>query len=75
MDELNERSKKEYIAKTFNAISAACLDDLDKAFEFLESAYNDRDPVLLAIKYEKWVPDNLKNDPRFQLFLNKIGFP
>jgi tetratricopeptide (TPR) repeat protein len=75
MNELKERSTKEYIAYTFYAISAACLNDLDQAFEFLEKAINDRDPVLLAIKYEKWVPDNLKKDIRYQQLLDRIGFP
>lgn len=75
MNELKERSKKEYVAKTFYAVSAACLDDLDEAFELLEMAYEERDPVLLAIKYEKWVPASLKNDPRYQKLLDRIGFP
>ena len=75
MNELKERSKKEYIAKTFNAISAACLNDLDEAFEFLDTACEERDPVLLAIKYEKWVPAILKKDPRYQKLLDRIGFP
>ena len=75
MNELEERSKKEYIAYTFYAMSAACLDGLDIAFEFLDKAFNDRDPVLLAIKYETWVPDIVKKDPRYQQLLDRIGFP
>ncbi len=75
MDELKERSKKEYIAKTFYAVSAAYLGDLDQAFELLDTAYVERDPVLLAIKYEKWVPTVLKKDPRYLQLLDKIGFP
>ena len=75
MNELKERAEKEYIAKTFTAVSAAYLGDLDEAFDYLEKAYNDRDPILLNIRYEKWGPPQFRNDPRFQKLLEKIGFP
>ena len=75
MKELTTRAEKEYIAKTFTGISAAYLNDLDTAFIFLAQAYEDRDPVLLALKYEKWIPENLRKDPRFEKLLSGIGFP
>ena len=75
MNELQEKRQKEYVANTFTASSAAYLDDLDTAFDYLEKAYNDRDPILLALKYQHWVPATLKENPRFQNFLQKIGFP
>ncbi|MEP7107970.1 MAG: adenylate/guanylate cyclase domain-containing protein [Ferruginibacter sp.] len=75
MDELKERSLSEYIAKTFTALSAAYLDDLDEAFEYLEKAYIDRDPILMMLKYEHWVPASFRNDPRFQKIIERIGFP
>ena len=75
MNELKERSKKEYIANGFTGISAAYLNNYDEAFEYLEKAYNDHDPVLLSMKYEKWIPDILQEDPRFKNLLEKIGFP
>jgi len=75
MDEIKEKSKKGYVTKTFTASSAAYVDGLDKAFEYLEEAYEDHDPVLLTLKYQPWVPAALKADPRFQKFLDKIGFP
>jgi len=75
MNKLKESSKSEYVAKTFTALSAAYLGDLDEAFDYLDKAYNDRDPMLLMIKYERWVPAALRNDPRFQNLLDRIGFP
>jgi tetratricopeptide (TPR) repeat protein len=60
MNELKERAEKEYIAKTFTALSAAYLGDMDEAFDYLEKAYNDRDPILLNLRYENWGP------PRFR---------
>ncbi len=75
MNELKEKSLKEYVANTFTAFSAAYLDGLDKAFDYLEKAYHDHDPILLMLKYQPSVPAALKEDPRFQKFLDKIGFP
>lgn len=75
LDELEERSAKEYIGCTLTALSMAFLSMPDKAFEYLERAYNDRDPLLLTLRYELPVPETLKADPRYQKLLNRIGFP
>ena len=75
MNELKERDEKEYIAKTFTGVSAAYLGDMDEAFDFLEKAYNDRDPILLNLRHEKWGPPQFRDDPRFQKLLERIGFP
>jgi adenylate cyclase len=75
MNELKEKSQREYVAHAFTALSATFLAGPDKAFEYLEKAYDDHDPILLMIKYLPSVPPALKEDPRFQRFLNKIGFP
>ena len=75
MDELKDKSVKGYVANTFTAFSAAYLDGVDEAFNYLEKAFGDRDPILLMIKYQPSVPAILKKDPRFQKFLDRIGFP
>ena len=75
MNDLKERSKREYVANTFTAISAAYLNDIDEAFDYFEKAFIDRDPILLMIKYMQWVPAHVRNDPRFQNLLDRIGFP
>lgn len=75
MNEIKERSAKEYIANTFNGVSAAHLNNIDEAFDYLEKAYSDRDPLILTIKYETWFPDHFKSDIRFQALLDKINFP
>ena len=75
MDELNYRSEKEYIPGTFTGLSAAYLHNIDKAIYYLEKAANDKDPILLTLQYEHWVPDTLKQDPRYQAIMERINFP
>ena len=74
-DELKKRSQTEYIGYTFTGLSAAYLHNLDEAFDFFDKADQEREPLLLTIKYEKWVPAELKNDVRYQKLLDKVGFP
>lgn len=75
MNELKERSTTEYIAGTYAGLSAAYLYEMDDAFEYLEKAYDDYDPILIQLKYAPYVPALLRNDPRFQNLLDRIGFP
>ena len=75
MNELEKRSATEYIAGTYTGISAAYLGDLNKAFIYLEKAYQDRDPILTQLKYSPAVPAVLRNDSRFENLLHRIGFP
>jgi len=75
MSELISRSKSEYVAGTHLGLCAAYLNDPDRAFEHLQQAYADRDPMLIQLKYSPSVPTLLRNDPRFQTLLEKIGFP
>jgi len=75
LNELKERSRTEYIASALTAVSAAYLNNLDEAFDYLEKAYAERDPVLVMLKYEHWAPAQLKADPRFQMLLERIGLP
>jgi adenylate cyclase len=73
MDEMKEKSKTEYLAHAFTAISAAYLNNVDTAFDHLEKAYADRDPGLLVLKHAQWVPSNVRNDSRFLSLLSKMG--
>ena len=75
MQELVDRSSREYITKTFTGLSAAYMGNLDEAIVFLDKALQDHDPTLIMLKHEQWVPVPLRNDPRFQHILAKIGFP
>lgn len=74
MAELKEKSLKGYVANTFVAFASAYLEGLDQAFEYLEKACEDHDPILLMLKYQPLVPPQMKKDPRYQQFLDRIGF-
>ena len=75
MNDLKEKSKREYVANAFLAMSAGYLNESEESFEYLEKAYLDRDPILLMLKYAQWVPVLLRADPRFQKFLDRMEFP
>jgi pentatricopeptide repeat protein len=71
-EELHERSKKEYIGLTFTAISAAYLDELDLAFECLDNAVKQLDPIIVTVKNETWFPVELTSDNRFQNIIDRV---
>jgi len=53
----------------------ALVDDKDKAFEWLDQAYEDRDGEDITLL--KVVPSwkNLRGDPRFSVLLRRLGLP
>ncbi|MBA2762357.1 MAG: tetratricopeptide repeat protein, partial [Segetibacter sp.] len=75
MDELKKRSATEYIGCTYFGLSAAWLGDVNTAFEYLEKAYNDLDPILISVKYAPYVPAFLRQDSRFKSLIKRINYP
>jgi len=75
LDELKTRPEEEYIGYASAALSVAFLDGVDEALIYLEKAFQDRDPVLLNLKYSTLVSPALRADPRFQMLLERVGFP
>jgi serine/threonine-protein kinase len=70
LDELRERSEREYVY-VFLATGEALLGDMDTAFEALELAYAERDPTLVLAKY--WPGfDLLRGDPRWDELLRRM---
>jgi TolB-like protein/class 3 adenylate cyclase/Tfp pilus assembly protein PilF len=55
------------------ATAYAKLGDKDKAFEWLEKAYAERDEQLRNLKGSSF--DNLRTDPRYKDLLRRIGLP
>jgi tetratricopeptide (TPR) repeat protein len=52
----------------------AAMGDNDRAFEWLEKAYHNRDSYLVFLKVELEFR-KIRSDPRFKVMLKKIGFP
>jgi tetratricopeptide (TPR) repeat protein len=69
-----KKSRTRYVSPLFIAGSYLNLGDKDHALEWLDKAYQERSPVLFAIKVDpSW--DRLRSDPRFDKLIRKIGFP
>jgi tetratricopeptide (TPR) repeat protein len=68
------RSKKEYVAAYEIAAIYAGLGDKDRAFEWLQKAYEERANFLVHFKMDPrmW---SLRSDPRFQDLLRRMNFP
>ncbi|ANE49806.1 adenylate/guanylate cyclase domain-containing protein [Flavisolibacter tropicus] len=75
MHDLKERQAKAYVPYGFTGISSAYLGDVDEAFDYFEKAFENKEPVLLTLKYEPYIPENIKTDPRYTKLLSRMGFP
>ena len=74
MDELLFRSESEYISGLFLCGAAYFVKDYEKAIEFLDKAFEDRDCGLPFIKV--WPQSSfIRTDPRFQPYLKRMNFP
>ena len=56
-------------------LAYAWLGNIDKAIDFLENAFSDRDPMILMIKSWPNVPETLLKDARCKKIIERIGFP
>lgn len=72
LEELQELSKKQYISPYLIALVYVGLKENDRAFEWLEKAYEERCELLIYSKAGEPL-DPIKTDPRFSELLKKIG--
>jgi len=75
LNEFTARSKETYVAPTLFARAYAGLSDNDRAFEWLEKAYEERDAWLLNVLIEPHLVADLRGDPRFADLLRRVGLP
>ncbi len=70
--QIEERSGAPYVAPHTQAAIYAGLGDKDRAFERLDASFEDRIELLAWIKVDPRF-DMLRSDPRFDLFLERLG--
>jgi serine/threonine protein kinase len=72
LNELQVLSKQKYVSPYYTALIYAGLEKSDQAFEYLEKAFEERQPYLILVNVEP-VFANLRSDPRFHNLLRRIG--
>jgi len=68
------RSKTEYVSPYEIAVIYAGLGDKDRAFEWLEKAYQDRSSLLVYFRMDPRIW-SLRSDARFKDLLGRMSFP
>jgi hypothetical protein len=72
-DEIDEQTRHRYVSPYNVARVHAASRDTDRAFEWLEKAYQERNPDLIELKAEP-VFDSIRSDPRFADLLHRVGW-
>jgi len=70
VDESRQTSGSVY----YVAVAWSVLGDIERAFEYLEQAYSDHDPVMVFLNVQPEF-DALHADPRFKDLVHRIGIP
>jgi serine/threonine-protein kinase len=73
-DELNELAKQRYVAPHFFAGIYVGLGEHDRAIEYLEKSCAEHSHWLIYLHIDPSM-DDLRNDPRFQDLLRRVGLP
>ena len=74
LNEVTERSRRSYVPSYFSALVYGGLEEKDRAFEWLERAYQERSTVLAYLQLDPRLA-NLRGDPRFSDLLRRVGHP
>jgi hypothetical protein len=72
LKELQTLSEKQYVPASSVAMVYAALGDRAKALDWLEKAHGEHDFSIAQIGVAPWFKD-LRNEPRFQALLKRIG--
>jgi TolB-like protein/DNA-binding winged helix-turn-helix (wHTH) protein/Tfp pilus assembly protein PilF len=73
LDKLNQLSKQKYVSSVWMAKIYAGLGEKDKAFEWMEKAYEDRSIVSFGLIKTNPMFDPLRSDPRFADLLRRTN--
>ena len=71
LQDLEELSKQRYVSPANRAAVYLGLGEKEKALDWLEKAYEDRDPIFWWIDGDQ-LYDSVRNEPRFQALVQKI---
>jgi eukaryotic-like serine/threonine-protein kinase len=74
LDDLTNLARNKYVAPHFFAGIHAGLGEIDRAVECLEKSYQERSHWLIYLHMDPSM-DDLRNDPRFQHLLRRVGLP
>ena len=73
LQRFDEMERHRYVSRAARVYVYAGLGDKDKAFEWLEKAYQERSDALAWFRQEP-ESKSLRTDPRFAVLMRKIGF-
>ena len=74
LHDLEDRSRRTWVPPSYLSRIHAALGEKDQAFELLESAFEEREEELTWLKVH-FVYDPLRDDPRFDDLMRRVGFP
>jgi serine/threonine protein kinase/Tfp pilus assembly protein PilF len=74
LDDLTRQAKRKYVAPYFFAGIHVGLGENDRALEYLEEAYEEHSNWLIYLHIDPSM-DGLRDDPRFQDLLRRVGLP
>ena len=73
--EASQRASKDHYVSAYGiATICAGLRENDKALEWLEKAFNERDSTMAFIKVDQRL-DNIRSDPRLAKLIERVGVP
>jgi tetratricopeptide (TPR) repeat protein len=75
LHDFERKSKSAHVSPYLMATMFASLGDKDRAFEFLEKAYQERSLGMTEDLKADLRIDNLRSDPRFQALVRRVGLP
>ncbi|MSO20204.1 MAG: hypothetical protein EXQ56_07010 [Acidobacteria bacterium] len=72
LDRMIEASKTKFVQPYWVAVVYSGLGDKDRAFEWLEKAYEERASSMTLLKFHPWF-DSMRNDPRYHDLLRRMN--
>jgi serine/threonine-protein kinase len=70
--ELEEMAKRQYVSSTAFAMIYLGLGEREKALDWLDKSYKDQESACWYLKVDP-IYDSVRNEPRFQALLKKVG--